>query len=100
VGVNGLGASIDFTISKTDGFPGLSNQLISKLIDGGSSPTSEFSITGVSVGATKTLLQISGAGIFTLTQGLPSYTDNASAIAGGLTVGQLYRNGDIVQIVH
>jgi hypothetical protein len=31
---------------------------------------------------------------------LPSYADNAAAIAGGLTVGMLYRNGDVVQIVH
>ena len=28
------------------------------------------------------------------------YADNAAAIAGGLTVGQFYRTGDIVKIVH
>jgi hypothetical protein len=31
---------------------------------------------------------------------LPNYADNAEAIAAGLKTGQLYRNGDIVQVVH
>jgi hypothetical protein len=30
----------------------------------------------------------------------PQYADNASAIAGGLTVGQIYRTGDVLKIVH
>lgn len=29
-----------------------------------------------------------------------SYSSNASAIAGGLSVGTVYRNGDALQIVH
>ena len=31
---------------------------------------------------------------------MPAYTSNALAIAGGLALGFLYRNGDVVQIVH
>lgn len=31
---------------------------------------------------------------------LPVYANNAAALAGGLKVGQLYRNGDMVQVVH
>ena len=31
---------------------------------------------------------------------LPEYADNAAAIAGGLAVGTLYRNGDSVYVVH
>lgn len=31
---------------------------------------------------------------------VPSYADNASAIAGGLTVGQIYRTGDDLKVVH
>ena len=31
---------------------------------------------------------------------LPQYADNASALAGGLRVGQFYRTGDIVKVVH
>lgn len=33
-------------------------------------------------------------------ENLPEYLDNATAIAGGLTTGQFYRNGDAVQVVH
>jgi hypothetical protein len=97
---NGFGASIDMFLQST-GSPSLANRIISKWTDVNvSTRTSEFSIVGVNSAITKTLLQISGAGVFTLTQGLANYADNAAAIAGGLTVGQLYRNGDIVQIVH
>ena len=31
---------------------------------------------------------------------LPVYTDNAAAIAAGLSIGQLYRTGDVVKVVH
>jgi hypothetical protein len=30
----------------------------------------------------------------------PQYADNASALAGGLAVGQIYRTGDVLKIVH
>jgi hypothetical protein len=32
--------------------------------------------------------------------GAPEYTDNAAAIAGGLLLGQVYRTGDVLKIVH
>ena len=32
--------------------------------------------------------------------GLSEYTDNAAALAAGLTVGDLYRTGDLLKIVH
>lgn len=31
---------------------------------------------------------------------LPEYADNTEAIAGGLAIGQFYRTGDIVKVVH
>lgn len=31
---------------------------------------------------------------------LPVYTDNTAAITGGLRIGQLYRTGDVVKVVH
>ncbi|MFA4971855.1 MAG: phage tail protein [bacterium] len=46
--------------------------------------------------------RISSAGLFTMV-GLPAYANNAAAVGGGLTVGQLYRTGgdpDIVCVVH
>lgn len=30
----------------------------------------------------------------------PVYADNAAALSGGLTAGQIYRTGDILKIVH
>lgn len=32
--------------------------------------------------------------------GAPEYADNAAAIAAGLTIGQTYRTGDVLKIVH
>ena len=32
--------------------------------------------------------------------GAPDYADNAAAVAAGLLVGQVYRTGDILKIVH
>jgi hypothetical protein len=31
---------------------------------------------------------------------VPEYLDNATALANGLIIGQLYRNGDVLNIVH
>ncbi len=31
---------------------------------------------------------------------LPEYADNAAALAGGLIVGQFYRTGDTLKVVH
>lgn len=30
----------------------------------------------------------------------PQYADNAAALTGGLVVGQIYRTGDVLKIVH
>lgn len=34
------------------------------------------------------------------TTGAPEYTNNSAAISAGLSVGQVYRTGDILKIVH
>lgn len=31
---------------------------------------------------------------------LPEYADNAAALAAGLMIGQVYRTGDILKVVH
>lgn len=36
----------------------------------------------------------------TMFKNLPSYADNAAALAGGLKVGQLYRTTDTLKVVH
>ena len=37
---------------------------------------------------------------FVLSQGLVEHADNAAAITAGLDVGQIYRTGDLLKIVH
>lgn len=95
----GIGQSIDY-YQFTNGQYRLGNQLISKVTTIATTPTTEFSITGVNVGVTTILLQLTGAGLMILAQGAPSFSNNAAAISGGLVAGTLYRNGDVLQIVH
>lgn len=97
---SGFGGSIDYTLMTTDlGTSGLANQLKSKWTTAThATRTSEFSITGVDSAVTKTLLTISGAGRFTLTQGLTDYADDAAASAGGVPVNGLYRTASAVKI--
>lgn len=53
-------------------------------------------------------LQANGAGsssTFTVAgklnlESVSEYTDNAAAVSGGLSVGDVYRTGDILKIVH
>ena len=46
---------------------------------------------GIGTNAPTTSLQVVG---------LPEYTDNAAAIAAGLTTGAFYRTGDLLKVVH
>ncbi len=96
---NGFGTSIDISLATSSGASWASNKIISKWTTATTaSRTSEFSITGVSNAVTNTLLTISGAGIFTLSQGLSNYANDAAAASGGIAVNQLYRNGSVVMI--
>jgi hypothetical protein len=58
--------------------------------------TGSHSITGS--------LTISGSTSATISplilQNIPAYSDNTTALAAGLAVGSLYRNGDFLLIVH
>lgn len=95
---NGIGISLDLHNLTTVNNE-ISNQIISKWTDVTSATRdSEFSITGVDNATTNVLLTISGAGIFTLTQGLQDFADDTAAALGGIPVNGLYRNGSIVMI--
>lgn len=97
-GANGIGGSIDL-YTKTSTQNRISNQIISKWNDAtDATRTSEFQLTGLNSAATNTLLTVTGAGIFTLPQGLANHVDDAAAAAGGIPVNGLYRNGSIVMI--
>lgn len=96
---NNLGGSFDYSILTTNGTSQVANQLIWKWTDATTATrTSQFAITGVSNAVTNTLLTVSGAGLFTLAQGLTNYADDAAASAGGIPLNGLYRNGSIVMI--
>ncbi|NBQ98553.1 MAG: hypothetical protein EBU12_10140 [Microbacteriaceae bacterium] len=41
-----------------------------------------------------------GLVLTTATTGAPEYADNTAAVVAGLTVGQIYRTGDVLKIVH
>ncbi len=96
---NGIGASIIFG-SQDDGNAAFtSNEIISKTTDvTGAARKTELSFTGVHNNVTNTLLSISGAGIFTLTQGLADHVDDVAAAGGGIPVNGLYRTGSAVKI--
>ncbi len=74
-------------------------------------PSGDFTLTGTDdtglkfaqlelEGATGRLGLVSSEGIFILDGALPTFANNAAALGGGLTAGMLYRNGDVLQIVH
>jgi hypothetical protein len=98
----GYGASIDFDLqfgSDATLDVGQSNSIISRITDATyATRTSELVITGVDSTITKTLLQIEGSGIFTLTQGLSEYADDVAAAAGGIPLNSLYRTASVVKI--
>jgi hypothetical protein len=63
--------------------------------------TSKFEIWGTNATTQQALLRISGAGVFTLVQGLPTYADNAAAITGGMQTNQLYKTASgVVMMVY
>jgi hypothetical protein len=41
-----------------------------------------------------------GAEVSAVSSNLSNYANNAAALAGGLKAGQVYRNGDILMVVH
>lgn len=74
-----------------DGKPDIAGDLI---IDGGSVYIGTYPILPTATPTQKpaqTKLNIVG---------LPEYVDNAAALAAGLTAGAVYRNGDLLQVVH
>ena len=99
-GADGIGQRIDF-YNQTSSSDLLANSIISKWTTANQATrTSQFIITGVDNTTTKDLFYLSGAGLLTLVQGAPEYTDNAAAVSAGLEVGTIYRTGDDLKIVH
>ena len=69
------------------------------------SGTAGHALTGaVNISSTAgNILTSNGTGLYVPNQialGLVEYADNAAAVTAGLTVGSLYRTGDVLKIVH
>lgn len=56
-------------------------------------------VIAVFTGSPEQSIIVNGSGYVVLAN-VPSYANNAAALAGGLGVGTLYRNGDALQVVH
>lgn len=96
---NNIGISIELSNKTTDGVIWGSNAIYSRWTNATTaSRVSQFGITGVDNAITKTLLEITGAGIFTLTQGLSDYADDTAAAVGGIPLMGLYRTASVVKI--
>jgi hypothetical protein len=97
----GMGAAIDINLA-TELTARNATRLISKWTNAtDAARTSQFELWGLDNTVAKELLRIGGAGVFTLVQGLPTYADNAAAIAGGMSTNQLYKTASgVVMIVY
>lgn len=98
---NGYGTSVDYNIMVSNFNNRVSNKLISKWTDAtDATRTSEFSIRGVNAGVEATKFIVKGNGVVNIPTPTTDYTDNAAALAGGLVVGDIYKTGDNLKIVH
>jgi len=61
----------------------------------GTPSVDQIKIGGVTVGATP-----GGGGPLLISKDPPNYANNAAAIAAGLPVGAIYRNSDVLMVVH
>ena len=51
-------------------------------------------------GLINVVLDLTYQGIATNTQAITEHADNAAALLGGLTIGEFYRTGDLLKVVH
>jgi hypothetical protein len=97
----GMGGSIDFYLDAVTPVTEISNQLISKWTDATDATRSaQFEIWGVNSGVSAAKFIVKPSGIINIPIDPPNYANNVAAITGGLAVGDIYRNGDVLQIVH
>jgi hypothetical protein len=98
---NGVGGSLDYITQVSSGGQFLSNRISSLWTDATSATrTSQLIISGVNSASTNDILILKGDGTVNIPTNVQNFLNNAAAIVGGLVVGDIYRNGDIMQIVH
>jgi len=99
-GANGIGAGIEFYV-RTSSTSTMTNEIISKWTDATTATrTSELSFTGYLNGTPSTKFKIKGSGVINIATDPGNHVDNAAAVTAGLSTGDIYRNGDILMIVH
>jgi hypothetical protein len=76
--------------------PKLDDKLVGTSVDG-NPPNSTFNFTPAEL---LELFQQNFNAAAIVISDVPSYADNSEALLGGLAVGQLYRTGDYLKIVH
>ena len=76
--------------------PALDDKLIGTRT-GGSPENATFNFTPALL---LTLFQANFSAAAIVIASVPVYADNAAAVAAGLSVGELYRTGDALKIVH
>jgi hypothetical protein len=76
--------------------PKLDDKLVGTSVDG-NPPNATYNFTPAELLA---LFQANFNSAAIVIANVPVYADNATAISGGLQVGQLYRTDDVLKIVH
>jgi hypothetical protein len=98
---NGIGASFDYQIETTAGGGQIATKLNSKWTDAtDATRTSQFEIWGTNSAVTAVKFIVKGSGVINIPTALGDYADNAAAITAGLVAGDIYRNGDVMMVVH
>lgn len=96
----GAGGNIEFS-GFTDGSSGVMSRIVStwtNVTPGTHTGKLAFQVT--SLGTTADKFIIKGSGVINVPVAPIDYVDNAAALAGGLVVGDIYRTGDLLKIVH
>jgi hypothetical protein len=98
---NGIGGYISYFIKSSDGF-GYEAARIGAIWSNATTlnRTGELGFFTTTSGAASATKKMTLKGDGTLNITVAEYTDNAAAIAGGLAVGDIYRTGDNLKIVH
>jgi len=96
--IHGDGAGRDFVIQQDEAAGGFTAQLRVYSQEASLLQTDLGDQTKIAVGVAGVVLS-SWQGLYRI-ENITEYTDNADAISGGKTTGNLYRTGDILKIVH
>jgi hypothetical protein len=97
----GIGVGIKMSPQAATGGAVEAVQIAAKWTDATyASRTSQFEVYGYNSATKAVKFIVKGSGVVNIPTDPPNYADNAAALAGGLVAGDIYRNGDVLMIVH